>query len=213
MKLNKIRLIEGKLVCLTGLHIGAGDSGMHIGGTDNPVVKKVSTVSEPYIPGSSLKGKIRSLLELYKGSEYDKDLAILFGKKATDNQNKDIQIMTSRLSFWDCFLSTEWKKLIQENDLPYTEIKMENIIDRSSGTAQHPRNTERVISGSEFDFKLSLKDFGDSEYETLILTGLKLLEHDSLGGSGSRGYGKVKFKDLTIDGENIQDKFDSIKLF
>ena len=68
-KLNKIKVFEGKLVCVTGLHIGGGDNGMHIGGTDNPVIKKVGAVSEPYIPGSSLKGKIRSLLEIYKGEE------------------------------------------------------------------------------------------------------------------------------------------------
>ena len=194
-KLNKIKLLEGKLICVTGLHIGGGDNGMHIGGTDNPVIKKVGAVSEPYIPGSSLKGKIRSLLELYKGgNEFDSELAQLFGKKAKDNDNKHITSAVGRLSFWDCFLTEEW-------------------IDRASGTAQHPRNTERVISGSEFDFKLTIKDFEGDNFENLILTGLKLLELDSLGGSGSRGYGKVRFENLTIDGTSIQSKFDGIKLF
>lgn len=213
-KLNKIKLLEGKLICVTGLHIGGGDNGMHIGGTDNPVIKKVGAVSEPYIPGSSLKGKIRSLLELYKGgNEFDSELAQLFGKKAKDNDNKHITSAVGRLSFWDCFLTEEWKQKVQEKDLPYTEVKMENVIDRASGTAQHPRNTERVISGSEFDFKLTIKDFEGDNFENLILTGLKLLELDSLGGSGSRGYGKVRFENLTIDGTSIQSKFDGIKLF
>ena len=101
---------------------------------------------------------------------------------------------------------------MQKNDLPYTEAKMENFINRSSGQA-NPRSTERVISGSEFDFKLTIKDFEGDNFENLILTGLKLLELDSLGGSGSRGYGKVRFENLTIDGTSIQSKFDGIKLF
>ena len=209
-KLTKIKLIEGKLVCMTGLHIGGGDNGMHIGGTDNPVIKKIGEVSEPYIPGSSLKGKIRSLLEIYKGEEHDSELALLFGKKTDDKKNEQ---MPSRLSFWDCSLSENWKKKVVDNDWPFTEIKMENVIVRTNGTAQHPRNTERVIAGSEFDFKLSVKVFEDENYDDLILKGLKLLEIDSLGGSGSRGYGKVCFKDLTIDGISVQAKFDTLKLF
>ena len=213
-KLQKIKLLEGQLICTTGLHIGAGDTGMHIGGTDNPVIKKMGTLSEPYIPGSSLKGKIRSLLEHYKGSEWDTDLAILFGKKATDNLNSELDVGTSRLSFWDCFLTNEWKNFAQDQDIPFTEVKMENTINRQDGKAQNPRNTERVIAGSVFDFKLSIKEFeNDNNYETLILTGLKLLELDNLGGSGSRGYGKVKFKNLSIDGVSIQEKLDTIKLF
>lgn len=209
-KLNKIKVFEGKLVCVTGLHIGGGDNGMHIGGTDNPVIKKVGAVSEPYIPGSSLKGKIRSLLEIYKGEEFDSELALLFGKKAEDNKNQQVP---SRLSFWDCSLSESWKKTITDNDLPFTEVKMENTINRKSGTAKHPRNTERVVAGAEFDFKLSVKVFENENYDDLILKGLKLLEHDSLGGSGSRGYGKVSFKNLTVDGVSVQEKFDAIHLF
>jgi CRISPR-associated protein Csm3 len=66
LKLNKISVIQGTIELKTGLHIGGGDTEMHIGGTDNPVVKHPHT-NEPYIPGSSLKGKIRSLLELKYG--------------------------------------------------------------------------------------------------------------------------------------------------
>jgi len=51
-----------------------------------------------------------------------------------------------------------------------------------------------------FKFKLSVKVFeGDNKEELLKLVkqGLKLLELDSLGGSGSRGYGKVKLENLS----------------
>lgn len=66
MRLMDIKEIHGRIQVLTGLHIGAGDTEMHIGGTDNPVIRHPHT-QEPYIPGSSLKGKVRSLLELKSG--------------------------------------------------------------------------------------------------------------------------------------------------
>jgi CRISPR-associated protein Csm3 len=66
LKLQKIYEITGKIELLTGLRIGSGNTEMHIGGVDNLVVKHPYT-NEPYIPGSSLKGKIRSLLEYYFG--------------------------------------------------------------------------------------------------------------------------------------------------
>ena len=45
------------------------------------------------------------------------------------------------------------------------------------------------------------------------IPGLKLLELDSLGGSGSRGYGKVKFVGVTIDGQDAQARFDAVQPF
>ena len=67
MKLTKILTIRANLRCLSGLHIGGGDTEMHIGGIDNAVVRNPLT-GRPYIPGSSLKGKIRSLLEWRTGA-------------------------------------------------------------------------------------------------------------------------------------------------
>ncbi|MBF0502746.1 MAG: type III-A CRISPR-associated RAMP protein Csm3, partial [Candidatus Riflebacteria bacterium] len=66
LKLKAIRKLEGKIILKSGLHIGAGNDAMHIGGTDNPVIRHPHTY-EPYIPGSSLKGKTRSLMELASG--------------------------------------------------------------------------------------------------------------------------------------------------
>ena len=62
MRLKEIKSIKGKIVLKTGLHIGAGSDEIHIGGIDTPVVKD-PLKGWPYIPGSSLKGKIRTLLE------------------------------------------------------------------------------------------------------------------------------------------------------
>ena len=227
MKLTNIVEIKAKLVLETGLHIGAGDSEMHIGGIDNSVIKHPITQS-PYIPGSSLKGKIRTLLEWRSGEvkkaplslddlkeaknkEEVKNILRLFGISGDAKNTDDIvkEIGVSRLAFWDCALDSDWEKAIRDDNQLLTEAKSENTIDRITSTAGNPRQTERVPAGAEFDFKLMLRQFeGDKpELLELVLKGLKLLELDSLGGSGSRGYGKVKFTKLTVDGHarNLDD--------
>ncbi len=211
----EMKLLTGTIKVITGLHIGSGNTEMHIGGTDNPVIKyKINTTTEPYIPGSSLKGKMRSLLSLYLGNDNHETVAKLFGiSSKDDNQNKVEDIKTTRLSFWDCFISEQCRQNAIDNQTPLTEIKMENTINRITGTAEHPRNTERVIPGTEFDFKLTIKVFDDEDLLSDILKAMKLLELDSLGGSGSRGYGKIKFENLSLNGQDKQKEFDAIEPF
>lgn len=238
MKLQDIKILEAKLVLQSGLHIGSGDNEIHIGGVDNPIVKNPIT-QEPYIPGSSLKGKIRSLLEWCSGAVQEKplgkdewDIAIgdqkveierilkLFGVSATDiHDDTQKKIGHTRASFWDSSLCPEYVAKISSKNQMLTEVKSENTINRITGTAAHPRQIERVAEGAEFLFKLSIKQF-DEDGEDLIdtlLKGLRLLELDSLGGSGSRGYGKIKFTNLTMtsNGEtkDISDKFEQLQLF
>ena len=234
MQLTNIHTLEATLILETGLHIGAGDSEVHIGGIDNTVIKHPVT-NEPYIPGSSLKGKIRSLLEWKSGAvqeaplgkkEYDKAqseqqqavkaILQLFGISG-DTQNADFQkiIGHTRVSFWDCPLNQDYADRLREDNLPLTEAKSENRINRIAGTAQDPRQTERVPAGARFDFKLTIKEFdGDDEaLSDTLLQGLKLLEWDSLGGSGSRGYGKVKLQNLRKNGEDISEDFANIQPF
>jgi CRISPR-associated protein Csm3 len=121
----------------------------------------------------------------------------------------------TRISFWDCNLNPGWEALIRADNLSLTEVKSENRINRISGVAEHPRQTERVPAGAQFDFRLSVKKLagdGDDLLHT-VLQGLKLLELDSVGGSGSRGYGKVRFVDLKIDGTDAQGLLDAVKPF
>lgn len=229
MKLNKIRPISGQIELHSGLHIGAGDTEMHIGGTDNPVVTHPHT-GEPYIPGSSIKGKVRSLLEMRSGlmgatngkpltaqvlkshlTEQEANVALeilkLFGTSGADG-DEAAKIGSTRASFSDCSLSEKSRTISTANGWPYTEVKSENSINRIQGTAENPRFTERVIAGLSFDFSINIKEMeGDPDLTRLLLEGLKLLEHDALGGSGSRGYGRVK---LTFDDPELQSSFDSI---
>lgn len=243
MKLKEIKTIKGKIILKTGLHIGSGNMEMQIGGTDNPVIKHPHT-NEPYIPGSSLKGKIRSLIEYYYGvvaeavkSEELKKAGGLASPKMLKSANGEIKthienilkvfgsgageteeelstkLGPTRVSFSDCPLSEEWKKKAEENQWSFIEVKSENRINRITGTAEHPRFIERVPAGAEFDFEVYFKVLDDEDeklFEDYLVKGLKLLELDSLGGSGSRGYGKIEFK---FDDPAIENLFKNITLW
>lgn len=233
-QLTGITTIQATLELVSGLRIGAGDSEMRIGGVDNTVIRHPHTQA-PYIPGSSLKGKMRSLLEWRSGAVKEaplgyqdlqsasgstqsevKHILQLFGISGDAKLGKEMQELgPSRLSFWDCNLQAAWEKEIRDNNQMLTEVKSENRINRISGVAEHPRQTERVPAGARFDFRLSVKRLaGDGDaLLTTVLQGLKLLELDSLGSSGSRGYGKVKFVGLTIDGQDAQARFATVQPF
>jgi CRISPR-associated protein Csm3 len=213
----KILTLKGTIEVITGLHIGGSDDTMKIGGVDNSIIKIYDRELKrevPYIPGSSLKGKIRSLLEwsysvaqLGNGEPFGSDLLDLdkyphlkdkedelinFLKLFGDSSSEKRYKMT-RAIFSDCFLTDEMKKSI--DDIELREVKTENMIDRTKGTAKNPRQTERVAPGVEFDFEINIKvlDEDDEEaFKSVIEKGISLLEKDYLGGNGSRGYGRVK---------------------
>ena len=108
-------------------------------------------------------------------------------------------------------MTKECQEKAQNGEIVLTEVKAENSINRISGTAENPRFTERVPAGVEFNFRITLKEFeGDEGLEDLLLEGLKLLEHDALGGSGSRGYGRIRFE---FDDSALQQKFESLDPF
>ena len=235
-QLTNIITLEATLELVTGLHIGGGDNEMHIGGIDNSVIKHPLTGS-PYIPGSSLKGKMRSLLEWHSGAVNADPLDVNAYKSASGSQQAEVkrilqlfgvgggelkdegelakELCPTRLSFWDCPLDTDWEKKVRADNQLLTEAKSENTINRISGEAKNPRQTERVPAGAKFVFKLSFKQLADDDEKLLdtVLQGLKLIEHDSLGGSGSRGYGKVKFEGLTINGKDETQRFQNTQAF
>lgn len=219
MKLHKKIIVNGTLELLTGLHIGDSKENAEIGGVDSPVVRRKDN-NEPYIPGSSLKGKMRALLEIATGSNAEsnfkitsyskegKDIPVLFGSAGDDG-------MPSRILVRDANLTSEWAKKLKESeftDMPYSEIKFENVINRIKGTAEHPRQIERVPAGAMFDVEFVINIVGESQAEaqeneknflSLLKGGIALLEDDYLGGSGTRGYGKVKFN-LNIDNPKVK---------
>jgi CRISPR-associated protein Csm3 len=226
MRLEKIIEIKGILYCVTGLRIGGSKDTMEIGGLDNPIIRHPIT-ELPYIPGSSLKGKIRSLLESVYGRRFKNSHDPLNGKNKDNpcmcgqcmvcrifgsHQNTVHNLGPSRLLVRDAVLtdaSVEMLKDAQvEKGLYFSEIKPENIVKRTTGSANNFRNNERVPAGTSFNIHLTLKVYDIDNKEELIKfikQGLGLLESDYLGSSGSRGYGKVSFKNLDFHEIDVSD--------
>lgn len=229
-------IIKGKIECLTGLHIGGSKEKLEIGGVDSPVIRQPNS-KYPYIPGSSIKGKMRHLLEFSTGAVTDyvgdklgnvskaEKIVRIFGIGADDankSQNgasnetevkaedktddSENRIGPGRLIVRDCKPDSKtiemWENM--DSELLYTEYKSENTIDRLTSEA-NPRFIERVVQGSKFDFEMIYGVYqmsnkqADEEKATNedlknILWALRLLQDSTLGKSGSRGYGQVKFQ-------------------
>lgn len=188
--------INTTITLLTGMHIGGSKENVEIGGIDNPVIKLASKGDQPYIPGSSLKGKMRCLLEQVAGAVKvgdDTDVNNMFGTIKGTTQ-------PSKIIVRDAYLTEKSLELFRNSpslDMPFTENKFENTIDRVKGVAEHPRQTERVPAGAEFAVEFILNVWDDdadgSNLLKMLEHGIALIESDYLGGSGSRGYGQVKF--------------------
>lgn len=199
-KLVKKIKITATIELVTGLHIGGSSDNVEIGGIDSPVIKIETEKGKPYIPGSSLKGKMRCLLEQMEGVKLGGSPKInsVFG--FTDDKS------ISKIIIRDAYLtekSVEMLEACENLDMPYTENKYENTIDRYTGTTVNGgiRQIERVPAGvqffTEFIINVWLKEDGSENDQQLSLKlftdAKKALENDYLGGSGSRGYGQLKF--------------------
>ena len=253
--LKGILTIRYRLRVLTGLHIGGAKESYEIGGLDNPVIKLPFEIEKgitlygakyedgipegaPYIPGSSLKGKVRSLLEWELGRVADmvkkaeeeiadkKDGKFLekAGKPCDCGEcevcktfgvsdiNRLNEILTTkgfdalpgppRVRFDDAYLTPESLENLQETlgEGLFTELKFENSLNRITNQA-NPRNQERVPAGSAFIGEIGFKVFEEEDITKLLPTlvkGLRLLEEDYLGGSGSRGYGRLRFEEIEL---------------
>ena len=182
------------------MHIGGSPAFAAIGAVDSPIVRDIRT-NLPMIPGSSFKGKMRSLL----AKEYNAELAPkpdddceeitrLFGSA------KKNSIKRSRLLVSDMLMVNE-EELRKKGVQSITEVKFENSINRATAVA-NPRQIERAIRGSVFELDIMYEAEKEDEILNdfkMIGEGFKLLQYDYIGGSGSRGYGKIHFSDITAD--------------
>lgn len=193
--------ISGTIEIVTGLHIGGSSAFSAIGAVDSPVIMDTRT-NQPMIPGSSLKGKMRALLAkqyntaIAKTADDDAEcLTNLFGSAKSKKE--------SRVLFTDMFLDN-LDELKRAGLIGATEVKFENSISRMTAVA-NPRQIERVVRGAQFPMQLIYEYTDKTDEETLLQDfrilkeGFKLLEYDYLGGSGSRGYGRIKFLDLDAE--------------
>ncbi len=201
--------ITGTIEIVTGMHIGGSSAFAAIGAVDSPVIKDPLT-GLPIIPGSSLKGKMRTLLAKKYNESFkvkpDQDAECILSLFGSAQKNA---VRAGRLLFTDSVMSN-WEELKRRGLTSRTEVKFENSISRTTAVA-NPRQIERVVRGSEFPMSLVYEvedeDKIVSDFQ-IIEDGIRLLEYDYLGGSGSRGYGKIQFKDLSVDAVvgNVSDE-------
>lgn len=206
--LGKI-LIQAELTVETGLHIGGSNDYAPIGAVDSVFVRDPFT-RQPIIPGSSVKGKMRTLLAKARNgarmvqspAEDEKVVRRLLG--ATGEK----QVLLSRLQFSDLFINRKAERKFEklDTDTYMGEVKFENTIERGTGTAM-PRQIERVPRGTTFDFLLIYNIENEEELNEdmeVLAQGFRLLQLDYLGGHGSRGYGRVSFSDFFIERIDIE---------
>jgi len=201
IKLTKKIVYTGTITLKTGLHIGGTNAALNIGGPDKFVVRNpVNNI--PYIPGSSLKGKMRALVEIANGetnngkptNDPNSRAGKLFGISGDTDNSKP-----SRLIVRDSELDIDATDF-SNTDLPYTESKTEVAIDRVTAKA-NPRTFERVPAGAKFKMNMVLNVFESDDEKQLKETlkqAIQLLHDDYLGGHGSRGYGQV-YIDIDVD--------------
>ena len=175
-------ILEGEIACQTGLHIGAGKGSLEIGGADNPVVKDAFGV--PYIPGSSLRGRLRALLEqalglavpselvylskrrgqevrIHHSDRPDDEVCILFGRnpgRVEKVSGEAIEASTAtpaRLTVYDAPL------IVESITPPMRENLDDELTEVKSENAvdritsqANPRTLERVPAGARFRFRL-----------------------------------------------------------
>ena len=219
MRRTAIHAIAFVAHCESGLHIGGSQDELVIGGADNPVIKSPDT-GRPYVPGSSLKGKMRAELEKHLGrfkhderkDEYwpcgcarlDCPVCRVFGA----HMNTKSKLGPSRIIVRDGRVRGDWR----------IENKTENVIERGAGAARHPRSNERVVEGAEFDMQIVLQVFeidesfeyknagkqsrrGADALQAVVADGLYFVQMTGLGGGTSRGSGAIAFRDFRMDGE------------
>lgn len=193
-------LITCSLVVRTGLHIGGSGIFSPIGAVDSPVIRDPLT-RQPIVPGSSLKGKLRTLL--VRSESYGKGNGIEKLPKVDEDPGNILRLFgcaqpvrRSRLQFSDCFVTNAEKMGVAG----LTEVKTENAINRATSVA-NPRQIERVNPGVEFGVRIVYDIMDEAEMKedlTLLAKGMKLLQLDYLGGHGSRGSGRVSFRDFRV---------------
>ena len=233
-------IFRGVIKTLTGLHIGASKETLEIGGLDLPVIKHPIT-KVPYIPGSSLKGKLRSLLEMKLHTEgkvdfnrnvgtgenaiwihvcdseedaYNCEVCRVFGSsgKGKKPDNTPNKNLPARIKVRDVHFTKYWENMFDESKFR-TDIKFENSLDRIT-SASNPRQIERVPAGTEFEFEIiyNVENLNQLKDDLInILSAMELLEDDALGGHGSRGYGRLKFYFAQITAKPVKAYFNGEK--
>src|SRR5579871_3922661 len=191
LKLLGKLILEGEMTCETGLHVGAGKGSLEIGGSDNPVVK--DAFGRPYVPGSSLRGKIRSLLEqssglavpselvylsrrkgqevrIHQSDRPDDDICLLFGRnpgrmeRVQGETLETSQATPARLAVFDAPLEAESITAQMRENLDDELTEVKSENSIDRITSQaNPRTLERVPAGARFQVRLVMDVLCDED--------------------------------------------------
>lgn len=190
-----------------GLRIGGAPAGLDVGGSVDLGALRDPANGQPYIPGSSLKGKLRSTLERVEGrssgegepcgcGDRECKICVLFGA----HKKPKAASAPTRIVVRDAHLTPESAaqfRQMQAEGKPFFEEKAENLVLRDSGVAQEPRWQERVWEAA-FQMEILVHIYeGDKPEELMkfLRQGLGVIQETAaLGAGGSRGSGKVSFE-------------------
>ncbi|MCX8153584.1 MAG: CRISPR-associated RAMP protein Csx7 [Candidatus Bathyarchaeota archaeon] len=203
-KLEKRLILKGTIETLTPLHIGSGKSELDIEEADLPVLKDVN--DQPYIPGSTLKGRTRVEAERILRKEgypvcNPPDVKSMCGSTASEpgkfclacrifgTAGKNYSV-ASKVKFRDAYPLSKVEQLIQRSGI---------AIDRQTGAVSSRAlySVEAVPAGVKFGFELVAENLTDEELRVLWAA-LRSVEHSAIGGGSSRGFGKMKINIDTV---------------
>lgn len=214
MKKENHYVLRGTIEVLSGVCIGGSDDVLQIGGIDLTCIRDPVT-GKPYIPGSSLKGRMRSCLEKHLGKTIndkpcgcardDCPICRLFGPHMRPYH----ELGPTRIIVRDAHLLGDQYTL---------ENKTESVNRRDTGAAVHPRTVERVAPGAKFALEIAMQEYdidknftypdvdgktvfkGKEALWAVVYHAIDLVEQTGIGAGTSKGYGKVR---VTLD-EHVQ---------
>ena len=200
-KLDKRIIISGTIEAVTPLHIGSGKPEVELGEVDMPILRDPS--GQPYIPGSSLKGRVRAEAEkIARKMGMDvcepPDVNSMCGSKK--GRVEDFCIccrifgtagkisLASKVKFRDAYPLERVESLLERTGI---------AIDRKTGAVAKGAlyTIEAVPAGTQFGLEIVAENLSDEELK-LLKAALRSVEDSALGGSSTRGFGKVK---ITIE--------------
>ena len=206
------RKLTATIHCVSGMRIGGSDEQLQIGGADLTCIKHPVTL-QPYLPGSSLKGRMRSEMEKQLGRFGGQNQSEPCGCARDDclvcrvfgpHKKADHSLGPTRIIVRDA-------ELREGGEIEY---KTENVIDRTTGTAEHPRRVERVAAGSQFALRIGLQIWdldadvayrdsrGGDALVDFVKDALRAVCDTGLGSGVSKGSGEIEIRDLTLDGQS-----------
>ena len=211
MKTNHY-VVRGTIELVSGTRIGGSDDALQIGGTDLTCIKDPVT-GRPYIPGSSVKGRMRSCLERALGKTGGQNNREPCGCAKDDccvcrvfgpHKRADHRLGPTRLIVRDAPLLDETFAI---------ENKTESVNRRDTGAAEHPRTVERVAAGARFGLEIAIQEYdidsglrypdADGKDESghralwnVVMHALDLMEQTGIGAGTGKGYGQVR---ITIE--------------